>query len=161
MAVECCRTPQLCRERQIPGTALPPLSSLCSLSAAVGLGRGGNRAGRALGTHPSPLLHRGFWPSLSRASAIPELLLPRPSPSVQPCCSRTFLPKPWERGKKNITDLLDKSHPHPPTAFCPLSSPPPNPHPEGIPLAQPFLPCPGQAPRAHLGVPLEGANVLP
>lgn len=83
---------------------------------------------------------------MSRASAIPELLLPSPSPSVQPCCSSTFLPKPWERGK-NVTELPDKAHPHLPRTFCPLptskSSPPPNPHPLSTATAAfPVLPHP-------------------
>lgn len=139
MAVECCGIPQLCRERQIP----VPVSSLCSLSCCEPREPGQRweqGLGGHLGTYPSPLLHRGFCPSLSRASAIPELLLPRPSPSVQPCCSRTFLPKPWERCKNHhrLAGQIPPSSSQSPLPTA-KNSPPPDPPPVGTPWHSPAL----------------------
>lgn len=59
-------------------------------------------------THPKPLLQRGCWPSLSRASLIPTWLLPNPSPSFQPCFSITRRPNPFKTNQREVVKIKTK-----------------------------------------------------
>lgn len=53
-------------------------------------------------SHPKPLLQLGCCPSFSKASGIPELVCPSPSPSLQPCLSITRRPTPYTHTHSSV-----------------------------------------------------------